>query len=70
LCDCLTSGAAAGPIVLMDQGKKPRPSATDLRREREAAALRANLRKRKEQQHARETPPPKARTEQLPNKGG
>jgi hypothetical protein len=32
----------------------PRRSITDLRREREAEALRANLRKRKEQQRARE----------------
>jgi hypothetical protein len=54
----------------MDQGKKPRPTATDLRREREAAALRANLRKRKEQQHARETPMPKKQSEQLPSKDG
>jgi hypothetical protein len=70
LWDCLTSGATAGPIVSMKQGKKPRPSATELRREREATALRANLRKRKEQQHARETPTPKARTEQIPSEGG
>jgi hypothetical protein len=51
---------------MMDQSKTPLPagrspeplrrSSTDARREREAEALRANLRKRKEQQRARETP--------------
>ena len=48
----------------MDDGKKtpasgslPGPSRrADVRREREAEALRANLRKRKQQQRARETP--------------
>jgi hypothetical protein len=58
----------------MDQGKKPslppRQSATDLRREREADALRANLRKRKEQQRAREAPARKEPTEKIPSKGG
>ena len=40
----------------MDQDKTspPQRSATDIRREREADALRANLRKRKEQRRARE----------------
>jgi hypothetical protein len=36
--------------------KSPRQLAADNRREREAEALRANLRKRKEQQRARELP--------------
>jgi hypothetical protein len=41
----------------MDQDKtEPPRSAAQIRREREAEALRANLRKRKEQQRARKAP--------------
>jgi hypothetical protein len=52
---------AAGPIAPMHNDgksppKSPRQAATDARREREAEALRANLRKRKEQQRARALP--------------
>jgi hypothetical protein len=53
----------------MDQGKIPRQSATDSRREREADALRANLRKRKEQQRARQAPAPKEPNEKIPSEG-
>jgi hypothetical protein len=43
----------------MDKDKSPAPprrSAAEIRREREAEALRENLRRRKEQQRAREAP--------------
>jgi hypothetical protein len=43
----------------MNKGKSsppPRRSAAEIRREREADALRANLRRRKDQQRAREAP--------------
>ena len=44
-----------------DSGSLPkgpaRRSATEIRREREAEALRANLRRRKDQRRARETAP-------------
>jgi hypothetical protein len=55
-----------------DTSSLPRTS-TDARREREAEALRANLRRRKEQQRARETPPhgePEVRPENLPRDTG
>jgi hypothetical protein len=43
---------------LMDKPRSPRPTPAKLtaRQEREAAALRANLRKRKDQARAREKP--------------
>jgi len=53
----------------MNQGKKPSRSATEVRRQREAEALRANLHKRKEQQRAREAPAPKEPTEKTPSEG-
>jgi hypothetical protein len=44
----------------MEQGETPKGprTVTEVRRQREAEALRANLRKRKDQQRARESPPP------------
>jgi len=57
----LTREGAAVPIAAMDEDrtqppKQPERSAAEIRRAREAEALRANLRRRKEQQRARETP--------------
>jgi hypothetical protein len=49
-----------------DNTGKARRSAADLRREREADALRANLRRRKEQQRAREAPGQGETEEQRP----
>jgi hypothetical protein len=59
---CLTPRRAVAPIRGMSKDaisrpKSPRQLAADNRREREAEALRANLRKRKEQQRSREVPP-------------
>jgi hypothetical protein len=55
---CLTDRTATAPIARMDESKIPPVSGrrSDLRREREAAALRANLLRRKQQQRAREVP--------------
>jgi hypothetical protein len=75
----LTTWPGFGPIYAMDQDK-PRPppkspprSGAEIRREREAEALRANLRKRKEQQRAREAPTraePREPLEDTPGGGG
>jgi len=53
----LTQAGVAGPIAGMPDDRSVAPkgrSAAEARREREAEALRANLRRRKEQQRARE----------------
>jgi hypothetical protein len=55
----LTRAALAGPIAGMPDDHSVAPkgrSAAEARREREAEALRANLRRRKQQQRAREVP--------------
>jgi len=55
----LTGAGTAGPIAWMPDDRSVSPkgrSAAEVRRAREAEALRANLRKRKEQQRAREAP--------------
>jgi hypothetical protein len=57
----------------MDQGRTQMPPArrSDIRREREAEALRENLRKRKDQQRARVAPAAeKPRTETPDDKSG
>jgi hypothetical protein len=61
---CLTDGRVTGPIQTMDDdqaspaNRPPHRSVTEIRRAREAEALRENLRRRKDQQRARATPEP------------